>query len=282
MLLEACLQTLRFMPWLSSLPPVLTLLLFVVIPAGAAAGAHAIFRRVVPHERLIAHHDVAGFLVAIVGVLYAVVLGFIVVTSWSAFDSAQQISDLEAGDVGDAFGFAQMLPEPRRSDIRRLLAAYAIEVRDHEWASLRSGRQDPRARALLVAAAQTLGESGAKRSASIDEALNRETTRQAVAASLRDIADNRRLRLIQAEKSLAPTLGFALLIGALIVIAFVFLFGVDDLALQLTMTALVAGCIGLLFGVVIEFSAPYSGSLRVSPGAWTYVIDNNNFHSLVK
>jgi hypothetical protein len=259
----------------------MTLLAFVVIPAAAATGAHALFRRVVPHDRLIAHHDVAGFLVAIVGVMYAVVLGFVVVTSWSAFDSAQQNADLEAGDVGDAFGFAQTLPEPRRSDIRRMLAAYAIEVRDREWDAMRHGQQDPRARALLIGAAQALGEPVAKSSANLDEALNRETTRQAVAASLRDIADNRRLRLIQADKELAPTLALALLIGGLMVIAFVFLFGVDDLTIQLTMTAIVAGCIGLLIGLVVEFSAPYSGALRVSPDAWTYIIDNNHFTHVI-
>ncbi len=269
------------MHWLPSGPAILTLLLFVAVPAAAAAGAHALFRRVVPHERLIAHHDVAGFLVAIVGVLYAVVLGFVVVTSWTAFDSAQQVADTEAGDVGDAFGFAAMLPEPRRTDMRKALAAYAIEVRDREWEAMRHAREDPQARAFFIQAVQALGEPVPHDSAAIDEALNRETTRQQVAASLRDIADNRRLRLLQSDKGLAPPLALALIIGASIVFAFVFLFGVADLVLQLTMTALVAACIGLLFGVVVEFSAPYSGSLRVTSNAWTYVIDNNHFESLI-
>ncbi|MBV8372422.1 MAG: DUF4239 domain-containing protein, partial [Candidatus Eremiobacteraeota bacterium] len=254
----------------------------VVLPAVAAALVHAAFRRIVPHERLIAHHDVAGFLVAIVGVLYAVVLGFVVVTSWSAFDSAQQNADQEAGDVADAFGFARMLPEPRRGDLQKSLAGYAIEVRDREWDAMRKGQQDPRARAFLLRAAEALGEPGAKPSANFDEALNRETARQAVAASLRDIADNRRLRLIESSKTFTPVLGLALIIGAAIVIAFVFLFGMEDTTLQLTMTALVAGCIGLLLGVVFEFSAPYAGALRVSADAWSYIIDNNHFRQIVR
>jgi hypothetical protein len=104
--------------------------------------------------------------------------------------------------------------------------------------------------------------------------------RQSAAASLRDIADNRRLRLIEAGKGLAATLGLALLLGGLMVSAFVFLFGVEDTTVQLTMTAVVAGCIGLLFGVAVEFSAPYSGALRVSHDAWTYIIDSNHFESI--
>lgn len=270
------------MDWSSSEPAVLTLVAFVVLPGALAVAGQLLFNRVVPHERLIPHHDVAGFLVAVVGVLYAVVLGFVVVTSWSGFDSAQQNADIEAGDVGDAFGFAQMLPEPRREHMRRSLAAYAIEVRDHEWPLMSHGMQDDRARAMLVQAIRALAEPYEKPSANLDEALNRMTTRQSVAGSLRDVADNRRLRIIDAQKTFSPALAFALVVGALMVLVFVFLFGVDDRVLQFTMTAIVAGCIGLLLGVVFEFGAPYSGALRVSPQAWTYVIDNNHFEEIVR
>ncbi len=258
------------------------LVAFVVIPAVLAVVAQALFNRVVPHDRLLPHHDVAGFLVAVVGVLYAVVLGFVVVTSWAAFDSAQQNADVEAGDVGDAFGFAQMLPEPRRDRIRRSLAAYALEVRNHEWEAMSHGTQDPHARASLIGAIRALAEPYQRPSANLDDALSRMTTRQSVTASLRDIADNRRLRIIQADRRFSPALGAALIAGALMVLAFVFLFGVDDHVLQFTMTAIVAGCIGLLLGVVFEFSAPYSGALRVSPEAWTYVIVSNHFEDIVR
>ncbi|HEU5479782.1 MAG TPA: hypothetical protein VFU90_08125, partial [Candidatus Tumulicola sp.] len=77
-----------------------------------------------------------------------------------------------------------------------------------------------------------------------------------------------------------PALVFALLLGAFMVLAFVFLFGVEDLALQLTMTALVAGTMGLLLGVIVVFSAPYAGALRISPSGWTYVIEKNGFEAV--
>jgi predicted lipid-binding transport protein (Tim44 family) len=69
----------------------------------------------------------------------------------------------------------------------------------------------------------------------------------------------------------------ALILGGLMVLVFVFLFGVESGAIQLTMTATVAGCIGLLIGLVVEFNAPYSGAIRVTPEAWTLVIDGNHF-----
>ena len=118
--------------WAASIPSTF-LLLFVLVPASAAVLVQRAIQRVVPPKRLIPHHDVAGFLVAIVGVLYAVVLGFVVVTVWANFDSVQRTADLEAGAVGDTIAYALMLPQPESSKITSLLDAYAYEVRDREW-----------------------------------------------------------------------------------------------------------------------------------------------------
>ncbi|MGZ3499054.1 MAG: bestrophin-like domain, partial [Vulcanimicrobiaceae bacterium] len=52
--------------------------------------------------------------------------------------------------------------------------------------------------------------------------------------------------------------------------------GITNQTLQLTMTALVAASIGLLFGVIVSLDRPYTGSIRVSPEAWTLIIENNH------
>ena len=234
---------------------------------------HALVRRVLPPSRLIPHHDVAGFLVAIVGVLYAVVIGFLVVTVWSSFASAQSDADLEAYSVADAFAFAGALPEPQRTQIRGLLVAYAHEVRTVEWTRLSNGRDDPRARTLFIAALRELAQAPVPRGQSLGAALREQSLFDIVIDSLRQAWGHRRSRLSEANENLAPALYLALTLGALIVLGFVFLFGVENRGLQLTMTALVAGCIGLLFGVIVEFSQPYSGLVRVSPAAWDRVIN---------
>jgi hypothetical protein len=263
--------------WLSVFPDWCTLVLFIVVPAALAVAAHVAFRRFVDPERLLPHHDVAGFLVAIVGVLYAVVLGFVVVTVWSNFDSVQRTADVEASDVGDAYAYSLMLPEPPRKAVGSMLANYALEVRDHEWALLREGRADPKARAYLVGAFLALARAPAPPSAGFDEALRAESTRQSVLEGLRSIADNRRLRLIQAQERIPAALYVALLMGACMVMAFVFLFGVEHRGLQLTMTGIVAGCIGLLLGVIVAFDSPFRGPIRVSPEAWTSLVDVFHF-----
>ena len=69
----------------------------------------------------------------------------------------------------------------------------------------------------------------------------------------------------------------ALTLGAVMVIAFAFFFGVEGFFKQMVMTALLAGSIGLFFGLVIELSLPYSGSVEISRDAWNDVIAANHF-----
>jgi len=248
---------------------------FVIVPAVVVAALHVIVRRLVPPERLAPHHEVAGFLVAIVGVLYAVVLGFLVVTVWSSFQSVQSDADLEAFSLGDAYGFAGALPEPQRSGIRRDLARYALEVRDVEWERLAHDQPDERARALLIHAFRQMATVPIPNDEGFGTALRQQSLVNDVVDSLHQVWDHRRLRLTEAHSHLAPALYLAIVLGAAIVLAFVFLFGVEYGMLQLIMTALVAGCIGLLFGVIVEFSQPYGGLIRVSPAAWSEVIQQN-------
>jgi hypothetical protein len=268
--------------WLTHTTDWVALLAFVFIPALATVVVHAVLRRLVPSERLRPHHDVAGFLVAVIGVLYAVVLGFLVVTVWTAFDTAQQTADTEAGKVADAFGFAYGLPQPTRSRVQQLLAQYALEVRDVEWPALRDEHDDPQAQRLLVEVVRTLIAAPAIPTPNLSIALRNESRYEAVVNGMRDVADARRLRLIQAASRLPRALYLSLVIGGSMVLIFVFLFGVESGPVQLIMTATVAGCIGLLLGLIVELNRPYSGAIRVSPEAWTYVIDTMHFDDAAK
>jgi hypothetical protein len=253
------------------------LALFVTLPALFAVAIHLVVRRFIPENGLLPHHDVIFALTSIVSVLYAVVLGFLVVTVWASYETAQQTSDLEASYVSDAFAAALALPEPQRSVVRRSLAAYAVEVRDVEWPIFSRSGQDMHARALLGRAIRSVNVMPVGPPGNEAGALRIEFVRQAALLSLRDIADQRRLRLLQARSHLPRLMWVALCFGALIVMSFVFLFEVANKTLQLIMTGLVAACLGLLLGLVVELDSPYGGAVRVSPDTWTFIIDGNHF-----
>ena len=50
-----------------------------------------------------AHNDLAGFSIAIISVVYAVLLAFIAVATWESFSSAETIVQAEAGYIGNLY-----------------------------------------------------------------------------------------------------------------------------------------------------------------------------------
>jgi hypothetical protein len=214
-------------------------------------------------------------------VLYSVVLGFLVGTVWTSFSTAQQTSDLEAGYVADAFNVAGQLRPPQQSAMQRLIAQYAIDVADTPWTAQSSHRKiDQTILNRAIGILTTL--PGPAKKLNDAEVLRIVAIRGSLLESFRRIADTRRLRLVQSNSRLPAGMLFALLLGAMFVITFTFFFGVRSYAKQMTMTALLAGSIGLFFGLVVVLSTPYSGPVQVSRDAWNFVIDANHLRDYAK
>ncbi|MBV8530242.1 MAG: DUF4239 domain-containing protein [Candidatus Eremiobacteraeota bacterium] len=270
------------MSWLTSAPILLALPLYVVTFATVAVVVHAVFRRFVSPEKLIEQHEVAGFLVSVVGVLYSVVLGFLVGTVWTGFSTAQQTTDLEAGYLADAFNYASQVRRPQRQELQRTLARYALEVRDDEGSDATRRSQDSRALALLAHAVSTTMAMPPPAGSNPGKVLQSSTIQTALLDSLRSLSDARRLRMVQARSRLPAGMYEALLLGAAMVLTFALFFGVNNYFKQMAMTALLAGSIGLFFGLVAELSSPYSGAIHISRDSWTYVIDNNHLATFAK
>src|SRR4028119_1849803 len=77
----------------------------------AVAGLEAA-RRLVPAERRQEHNDVAGFIYAVVGVIYAVLLALMVIAVCEEHEEAKATVREEANELADVFWLAHSLPEP--------------------------------------------------------------------------------------------------------------------------------------------------------------------------
>ncbi|MFY9719731.1 MAG: hypothetical protein WAK16_08800 [Candidatus Cybelea sp.] len=81
----------------------------LVVVAFAAAGAGSGFLLHFPFDWLAlkfktrSHDEIAGHFIGLVGVLYAIVLGFVVVTAWEQYYRAEEVSTNEQSDVYDLF-----------------------------------------------------------------------------------------------------------------------------------------------------------------------------------
>ncbi len=216
-------------------------------------------------EVLQRHNDVAGYLFSAVGVLYAVVLGFVVVVVWGKYDGIVSNVENEVDAAGDLYHVTDGLPDPVRSQIRSDIHGYADAVITVEWPQM--ARNQP-----VASNAASLLEDASYRISTFSPAGGREAA--ALQASIRDterLFDARRQRLVQSVPAVPAVLWFALVAGALAMVAFCYIFGVENRPAQLMMTAILVGLIAILFVVIQEFATPFSGSVSISADGWIFL-----------
>jgi hypothetical protein len=90
-------------------------------------------------DRLKLNNEVAGFKFSVIGVLYAVLLAFVVIAVWENYNATGTAIRNEAKAVGDMAQLSYALPEPQGAEMRRLLDAYVKEVQQSEWVTMARG-----------------------------------------------------------------------------------------------------------------------------------------------
>src|SRR5215212_10280159 len=91
---------------------VLSGLLIVAVATVVAVGGLVLVQRLVSTERRKQHNDVAGFIYAVLGVAYAVLLGLMLVAVWEKWDAAEATTADEANELAGIFWYAHALPQP--------------------------------------------------------------------------------------------------------------------------------------------------------------------------
>jgi hypothetical protein len=108
-------------------------------------GGFLLLDRLLPLERCRQHNDVAGFIYAIVGTLYAISLAFVVATVWGYYEDAKAAADTEAVAVQTLCALARGFGGLEGLAMAQAELAYAQSVIRDEWPLLASGEASPRA-----------------------------------------------------------------------------------------------------------------------------------------
>jgi len=232
-----------------------------------AIGGLWVVRHYVDHQTLMTHHDVAGYMLSIVGTLYAVVLGLIVVGSLSRFQQAEHNVELEANTLHDVFHLSQGLPQAIGAKIRSDCCTYASLMLDEEWKAMESGEESKHAQEVVNDFWNIVTK--------MKPADNGETNvQQTLLTELDQLGDCRNSRLLDAEAPFDPYIWTAILAGGFVLIIFTYFFGVEKFAVQALMTGLVTAVLAINLIIVALFAYPYSGDVSVSSAPFTAALSN--------
>jgi Protein of unknown function (DUF4239) len=247
-----------FADWLCTLPPTLATLLAVGLAAALSVGCLFAIHAVIPHRLRSLHNDVAGFVLAIVGVIYAVLLAFIAIAVWQSYTAADDLVQTEANLVDDLYRSTISLPPGLATTLRQDLYSYTETVMQQEWPQMTTS-MPARIPGWLSLDHFHLGLIGLH-----PQDASTLAAQSSMLQLLNKLYDVRRGRYHAAESSLPAILWWNLLAGAVILMVFSSLFGTPRLAMHAVMVGLLGGSIGLVLMLVVLLDNPFVGQSQVS------------------
>ena len=210
-------------------------------------------------ELLLEHNELTGFIFAVVGVIYALVLGFVMVGVWERFEAAESRTFDEASSLTAVYRDAGLFANAAllRRDTRR----YVEAIINIGWPDMQAGRhsfptaQDAEALARDVERTQPRDarEAGLYplMVTALDEALL-----------------DRDARLALDTHGLYGIMWWTVFVGGFVTISFTYLFGFRRTVMQTAMVGTLAFLIGLVIFLTICLDYPFRGAVYVAPEAF--------------
>ncbi|MDX6693568.1 MAG: hypothetical protein QOF02_1171 [Blastocatellia bacterium] len=214
-------------------------------------------RRLVPLAVLQSHHEVAGFIIGVLGAIYAVLLAFVVVVMWNQYGDARANVEREANQLSSLSHLAQGFQEPARQQSLSMMRAYAQSAINDEWPAMADGHGSPRTQAAL--------DDLWRAYLSIEPQTSRENALyQESITHLSEVGASRRLRIYASHDDLPSVIQILLWGGGAITIAFTYFFGVRSVRSQALMTAALAGVVAFILFLILALDNPFHGYVRAS------------------
>jgi hypothetical protein len=236
-----------------------------------SCAALVVFHHLVPVKLRRAHNDVVGFSIAVTGVIYAVLLAFIAVTTWETYRKADDAVAGEANYLGDVYRNTLGVPEALAVPLREHLNRYADTVILREWPAQQDGRLGEESwREGWNTLADFHYDLARFRPANAGEAV----LQAQLLRSLNSLYDARRIRLLAAGEHVTPVVWWIIALGAMITISFTFLFGALNLKMHIAVTGMVAASVAIVIVLMVVLDYPFRGSLSVSNEAFRVVKEN--------
>jgi hypothetical protein len=235
-----------------------------VLYAGAGV---VIVRKLMQGKVREGHNDTIAPMFATAGVIYAVLLGFLVVVVWESFDAAKANMQDEATTLTTLYRLTAGMRHPEeRAEMRAAIRKYTNDVVDDEWKSLATtGNPSPLTRQSMgriytAYSHMPISESGSMVNGAFLRALSK------------IIADRNR-RVVQAGEALPLVLWIGLTVGGAIVVGMTFLLYMEAIWPHVVISGILAALIGTLLFVTIVLDRPFAGPMALDSSAFEYTIN---------
>jgi hypothetical protein len=253
------------MTFLLELPAWVSFIIVAVVSVAASIAGLKLVRRKIPHESLRENHEVAGFIFNAFGLIYAVLIAFVVFVSWSDYTDSKRNTEIEANLAADLFLDAQGLPDTLKTKVRSAIIEYTSEVINNEWDEMKNGNVSINAREKIEMLWHVYLNTDVKQLHNVP--IYQESLRR-----LNDLGEYRRLRIISSNDFIPGVIWFVLITCAMVSVGYTFFFGSKNIRPQYVMTAVLALINALILLLIYILDHPFQGSNRVGSFAFQHIL----------
>jgi hypothetical protein len=207
--------------------------------------------------------DVAEYISMMVGVLYALVLGLALVSVWDTNSSAQDHVAAESSAAHQIHMLAAGLPAEQAARMREEIQTYTQHVSGVEWPAMAEGKP------LDASGWHLLDDVRATGQVPADATPAQQGTGQEILAQLSTLNEARRGREADADERLSPVIWFGLIVGGVLTIAFMFMFGVQRSFTHVVMVMGLSALITFTVLLIYQLDSPFSGLFAVDSAPFT-------------
>lgn len=207
------------------------------------------------------HHEVGGYLISVLGTLYAVVLGFVVVDVATNREQARYIVESEANKLADVFRFSNGFNQNDENKIQNACIDYVKTVLKEEWNDMESNRLCENCWFKVFKIWDAIKHT----------TLHNENENACFSTSLSafsDFLDMRRTRLIRAHAHVPKILWGILILGGIVTVIFTYFFGLQNIKTQALMTMFVSIVLSSNLFLIVAYNCPYAGDFKINPTAF--------------
>jgi hypothetical protein len=243
-------------------------------------------------------NHIVGYVFGVCGVVYAVVLAFVVVTAWQRYDHAGEVIQEEQNAVSDMSIIFERRGDEEEwlSNVRHDLRSYAYGMWA-EWYIADRGELITQGKGSKLYSQSCKIRGGGDWAANISVAeednkqrfdksehwahclamdlgtwklheLRDQADYTATIAALESFTNSRAQRMRLIGEQLPAIMWASLIFGAVVLLVFTFLFSESSSLNQVVRTAALSSMIGIMFAETLVFDHPFTGSLHVPPATY--------------
>jgi Protein of unknown function (DUF4239) len=252
--------------WFLNLPLLWMALVAFAATYVVAACVYLVVFRLAVGDRARAFKAFSPGMLPPLGIIFALLVGFVAVQVWNDFDKAKVAVATEASALRAAVLIAESLPDEQRTHFHALIKRHIEEAVNREWPSMAHEH-------LSLASVSTHLVEALQLTISLkpqDE--TQRTAQREIVAALRTALNARRQRIIISQSEVGPVKWAAiLLMGLCTLIAIAVVHSDNRLACAMAVTLFATG-IALSSLLIASYSRPFTGEISVRPELLQQVI----------